>query len=651
MAKIKNTNFFKAGTVELPSTVLDDKREIQEIGQDTDERKEVSVTSPSNEQQKEAKDKIVVPRKVNLSPVLLKSVKEASVKLGEIGFPGLAKDMARLYQLAVNKRFTVAFVGEFSRGKSTLINRILGKDILPAANLPTTAILTRIVYGSKPQMTVCSKDGQPIKELPVNIESWKGLTAANFGDQEPEGSVIIQYPDRWLGEYAIDIIDTPGAGDLEEKRARVIERCMVNADSAIITIDATKAFSQTEKLFIQQKIMSRGVPFVALAITKLDLINLNERVKIISYVITKLNNMKISMPIVIADDSIEIPGVETLKDSNIIIGIDKFKKMIVAWMANENRCTLMEKWLSINALTIINSARGFLLQQQEIVNANDVEKEKLISQRNRALSEVHDKWEILRGEMDARCKKCVEKFHEAANEAGIAMIETLQHEVSRQPNPKEWLEKEYSYRVKRELSAISLSLDNLVAKMVTADMRWLNNELTKQFKEIVGTEVAALMSKEDFIPTVDDQAVKLKSLKDQSMKAMMVSSAVTLGAALMLGLTGGAPLILATMGVGTLANLFSRKSLEKEGIRQKEVISDLISKQIPQVINEASSDSETKIKIIYNDIISESHRTETRWMTAQRTLIRSSLENQGKDVKEQLSQKIATVDQLVIKFS
>ena len=126
---------------------------------------------------------------------------------------------------------------------------------------------------------------------------------------------------------------------------------------------------------------------------------------------------------------------------------------------------------------------------------------------------------------------------------------------------------------------------------------------------------------------------------------------LTLGAALMLGVAGGAPLILATMGVGTAANLFSRKSLEKEGNRQREIVKELIAQQIPGVIREASSDSETKIKIIYNDIIFESHNTESRWMTAQRSMIRNSVENLGKDAKEKLANKIETIEKLVTIFS
>ena len=643
MAKIKNTDYFRKS-----SESNKDSRPTQETSETCAESpKSISQNKTDNTPQPE---KVQIPRKVLLSAQLLQTVKTASIELNEVGFTGLANDMAGLYRLASNKRFTVAFVGEFSRGKSSLINRILNKELLPVATLPTTALLTRIVYGDTPRMTVCSKDGKKIKELPVKQESWDGLKAANFGEKEPEGMVIVEYPDKWLGEYAIDFLDTPGAGDLEEKRAMVIERAMVNADAAIIAIDANKALSQTEQLFIQQKIMSRGVPFVALAVTKLDLLSPDDRLQVISFISNRLKTLKISMPIVVADDTIEIPELNSLDANNILVGINKLKGLVLAWMGNKDRRALMEKWLSINALSILNSAHACLLQQKQILDAKDVEKEKIIRQRNNALSEVHSRWESLRKMMEERCDNCTEAFTKAAEEAGKTIVENLQHEVDRQPNPKDWLEKEYSYRVKRELSAISLSLDNLVAKRVTIDMHWLNSELNKQFKEIVGLEVAALMSKEDFQPNVDEQAIKLKSLKDQSVKATVVTSVVTLGAALMLGVAGGAPLILATMGVGTAANIISRKALEKEGIEQRETIKRLIAEQIPIVISEASSDSATKIKIIYNDIISESHNTESRWMSAQRSLIRSSVEGQGKDVKDKNSKKLSTIENLISKF-
>ena len=127
MAKIKNTNFFKTGinTTAPVSETCQEKHNPQAVVSGNPQQ-----DMPSNAvHQKHGDDhKTVVPRKVQLSSQLLQTVKAACAKLNGAGFPALANDMAGLYRLAINKRFTVAFVGEFSRGKSTLINRILGRD-------------------------------------------------------------------------------------------------------------------------------------------------------------------------------------------------------------------------------------------------------------------------------------------------------------------------------------------------------------------------------------------------------------------------------------------------------------------------------------------------------------------------------------------
>ena len=48
-----------------------------------------------------------------------------------------------------NKVFSIAVVGEFNRGKSTFINALLGKEILPSDILPCSATLNRVTYGTK----------------------------------------------------------------------------------------------------------------------------------------------------------------------------------------------------------------------------------------------------------------------------------------------------------------------------------------------------------------------------------------------------------------------------------------------------------------------------------------------------------------------
>ena len=64
----------------------------------------------------------------------------------------------RLADRLARGRFNVSVLGEFKRGKSTLVNALLGLDLMPTGVLPLTAVATEVVYGT-PGGTVVHTDG------------------------------------------------------------------------------------------------------------------------------------------------------------------------------------------------------------------------------------------------------------------------------------------------------------------------------------------------------------------------------------------------------------------------------------------------------------------------------------------------------------
>ena len=59
-----------------------------------------------------------------------------------------------------NRVYRVAVIGEFKRGKSSLINSLIGSRVLPTDVLPMTATLTRIRYGEKKRILIEYKSGE-----------------------------------------------------------------------------------------------------------------------------------------------------------------------------------------------------------------------------------------------------------------------------------------------------------------------------------------------------------------------------------------------------------------------------------------------------------------------------------------------------------
>ena len=79
---------------------------------------------------------------------------ERLLKLGWVQDLPEGKQLKELTVFLEKENFTVVVLGEFSRGKSTFINALLGKSLLPMDVLPETAVLSALLYGDEPEVII-----------------------------------------------------------------------------------------------------------------------------------------------------------------------------------------------------------------------------------------------------------------------------------------------------------------------------------------------------------------------------------------------------------------------------------------------------------------------------------------------------------------
>lgn len=550
--------------------------------------------------------------RVQLRTRMTEDIKNTIAILQTMGMGAQAAAVANFGAKVNDDRFSVAVVGEFSRGKSTLVNALLERDVLPVGTLPTTALLTRITYGAKEEMTVIGADGKVRDKLPLSSESWDGLVASNFGEAEPDGRVAITLRNNWLHHSGIAIFDTPGAGDTEEKRARVIGRTLTGADSALITISATSPVSLTEINFIEQRVMAARVPYVAVVITRLDEVPLQERDSQVNYIIKRLKAAHLNVPVLIGASELQMPS--DLHTSRI--GLDSLRNMIDSWRNDENRNRLVEDWLLANVLQTLRLADTVLDRRAELLAAKEEEREQLIASRKSALHEQHERWEALRRELQVRADACVARFHEKTLEVSDAIIERLQHEVDHQASARTWVEKDYAYRVKTELAAASHTLDAFVTRTIASDLQWLNSNLNHDFRTLVKAPATQVESKDLFSGNVSEDVRGMEDLQAGKVKTTVLITGLSLGAAALFMATGGLAM-LGTMGVGTGANILAGKVFNRKAEEQRNTVKELVGTEVPRIVRDAAADSDVRIRIIYADILGETRRTEAAWMQAQ----------------------------------
>ena len=169
-------------------------------------------------------------------------------------------------------RLRILVVGEFSRGKSTFLNALMGRPVLPAAVNPTTAVINVINGGPDLSGEIEYADGRvQAVELPAektNKALKAVVTVANSG-AEGIRAVRLRVPGR-LEQLQAELVDTPGVNDLDATREDVTFGYLKEADAIILLLDAHQPLSTSEAAFLGERVLKADIRRIFFVLNKID---------------------------------------------------------------------------------------------------------------------------------------------------------------------------------------------------------------------------------------------------------------------------------------------------------------------------------------------------------------------------------------------
>ncbi|MEU6284406.1 dynamin family protein [Streptomyces sp. NPDC047028] len=170
-------------------------------------------------------------------------------------------------------RFRLAVVGQFSRGKSTLMNALLGGPYLPTGTQPMTSVVTTVRYGSRPRAWFRRRGSDTPIEAPLSeVARYVARSSTERAElQITEAEVEIPAELLRLG---VAFIDTPGAGTDVRAGTATTRRFLPEADAVIYVTGFDQAFTDAEAAFLAEAARHAGKLF--LVVNKRDLVSEEE---------------------------------------------------------------------------------------------------------------------------------------------------------------------------------------------------------------------------------------------------------------------------------------------------------------------------------------------------------------------------------------
>lgn len=190
---------------------------------------------------------------------------------GDLEMDEARKVLVQSREKLESHRFAVGIMGEFKRGKSTVINSLLEQEIMPADILPCSATMNRVTYDMQPHAELRMNDGSVrrirVEELSDYVTK---LTSENESRAAEVDEAVVYYPCRFC-QNGVDIVDTPGLND-DERMNKISEEIIPKLDAVIMVIVPGSPFSMSEAEFVRNKLMSSDLGRLIFLVNKIDTI-------------------------------------------------------------------------------------------------------------------------------------------------------------------------------------------------------------------------------------------------------------------------------------------------------------------------------------------------------------------------------------------
>jgi tRNA U34 5-carboxymethylaminomethyl modifying GTPase MnmE/TrmE len=189
-----------------------------------------------------------------------------------------------LREKLLNEHFNLAVMGQFKRGKTCLVNALLGEALLPSGVIPLTSIVTVISYAELPHFAARRRDGGYEEISRDDLGAYVTGTTPTAPDID---EVHVRLPVALL-KNGIRLLDTPGVGSVYQANTDTAYAALPQCDAILFLLSVDQPLSQAELDFLQD--VRQYAERIFFILNKIDYLSGNEQQQALDFTRTTLDN-------------------------------------------------------------------------------------------------------------------------------------------------------------------------------------------------------------------------------------------------------------------------------------------------------------------------------------------------------------------------
>jgi hypothetical protein len=192
---------------------------------------------------------------------------------GDAGAEGVAAEARSLAERVVEGRFYVACLGQFKRGKSSLLNALVGVPLLPVGVVPVTSVVTVVRFGERNAARVRFSDGH---EQEIGVDDLAGFVSEEGNPSNRQAVAVVElFVPSLLLKSGMCLVDTPGLGSVFEGNSAVTRGFVPHIDAGLVVLGADPPISADELALVQE--IATQTPELIFVLNKSDRLPDTER--------------------------------------------------------------------------------------------------------------------------------------------------------------------------------------------------------------------------------------------------------------------------------------------------------------------------------------------------------------------------------------